>query len=137
MFQKIMVPVDLTHPDKTSKAISVAAELARTHGAHVTAVGVSSEEPCPLAASPAIYAEKLSAFAAVATRETGVPVSAHPIVSHDPSVDLNCRLVRACNDLEADLVVMACHAPGEADQMFTSHGSYLANHARASVFLVR
>ena len=37
----------------------------------------------------------------------------------------------------ADLVIMASHVPGMLEHIFSSHGGYIAQHAKVSVFVVR
>ncbi|MEM9784456.1 MAG: universal stress protein [Pseudomonadota bacterium] len=137
MFTKIMVPVDLGHVDRTEKALSVAADLAKNYGAQATVVGVTQSSPTDVAPTPAAFGEKLSAFAAAKSETLGVPLAAHSEVSHDISVDLDAVLQRAAEGLGADLIVMASHVPGFAEHIFASNAGYLASHTTISVFVVR
>lgn len=137
MFNKIMVPVDLRHVPRLERELSVAAKLAETYGAPVTYVGVTGPEPGDLAHNPAEYRQKLQDFAATQASAHGHKAEAHVIVANDPATDLDKRLTHAVDEVGADLVVMATHIPNVTDYIWSSHGGYLANHAKASVFLVR
>jgi nucleotide-binding universal stress UspA family protein len=137
MFRKIMVPVDLAHLDNLAPALEEARRLAGWHGAELCYVGVTAPTPGPLAHNPAEFAAKLEAFAADESRKAGQPASAHTIVSHDPAVDLNKKLVAAIGEVGADLVVIGSHRPGWSDHLFSSHGGYVATHAPVSVTVIR
>jgi len=67
----------------------------------------------------------------------GHKATSHSIVSHDPAADLDKSLMKACEEINADLVVMASHVPGVADYLFPSHGGEMARHAGVSVMVVR
>lgn len=136
MFTKIMVPVDLEHKAVLEKAIGVALDLAAHYGAELCLASVTSETPSAVAHTPAEFAEKLDAYASELTAP-GVNISTRAFASHDPSVDLDEILAKAVGDVEADLVVVASHVPTFADFIWRAHGSELARHAKASVFVVR
>lgn len=137
MFERIMVPVDLAHADRLGRALTVASSLARSHGSEVVYVGVTTGTPTSVAHSPEEYRGKLETFAGEAGTKGGHPARAHAIVSHDPSIDMDSKLVEAAEEIGADLVVMATHVPGIGDIFGPNHGGALARHARTSVFLVR
>lgn len=137
MFNAIMVPVDLRHPSALDKALKVAADLAKANGASVTYLGVTSPEPGELAHNPAEYEERLQRFAAAQGEIHGISAQAHMVTANDPAVDLDQKLVEAAEEIGADLVVMATHIPNVTNYIWASHGGNLANHAKASVFLVR
>lgn len=137
MFQRIMAPVDLAHLDKLDRALRVTAEEARNHGAAVTYVSVTAAAPGPLAHNPKEFETRLRAFADEQARTHGIDASAHVIVSHDPTTDVDDALLRAVKDTGADLVIMASHKPGVADYFWPSNGGKVAGHTDASVFVVR
>ena len=137
MYNTIMVPVDLEHVDQLEKALSVAADLATHYQADLYAVGVTASAPGVVAHNPTEYAEKLAAFAERQTAERGVRFRSKPMVSHDPTVDLDDTLKKAGSEIGADLVVMASHIPGFIDYIFASRAGYLASHSDLSVFVVR
>ena len=137
MFNTIMVPVDLRHASALDKALTIAADLARRDGASITYVGVTSPEPGALGHNPEEYGNRLRQFAAEQGSAHGIEARDHMIVAHDPAVDLDRKLTEAAAELGADLVVMATHMPNVTDYIWSSHGGHLANHSKASVFLVR
>jgi len=137
MYSNIMVPVDLAHLDKIDKALRAAADLARHYGATVHYVAVTAAAPSEVAHNPAEFAAKLDSFVAAQASGYGIDARAHPIKSHDPAVDLDETLRDAGDAIDADLIVMASHAPGFAEHVFQAHGGYVASHSDLSVFVVR
>ncbi|MFX0541737.1 universal stress protein [Roseovarius sp. S4756] len=137
MFNHIMVPVDLVHKDKQQKALAVAGEMAKTHNAKVHVVSVGGELPSTLGHNPKEFGGLLDAFTKSLTDEYGVTVEAYPVQSTDPAVDTTRKLMESIDDLGIDLVIMASHEPGVMEHIFSSHGGYIAQHAKCSVFIVR
>jgi len=137
MFKLIMVPVDLAHAEKLETAISTAIDLARHYRARLTIVAVTPPSPTSVAHNPQEFAGKLQEFADSRGQEAGIEIASKSIISHDPSIDLDDTLVKAGNEMGADLIVMSSHIPGLREHFWPSHGGRLASHARASVFLVR
>lgn len=137
MFDHILAPVDLAHIDRLTRALEVAADLARHYGIPVTYVAATTPQPGKVAHTPEEYAAKLDAFAAEQAEKHGHTAAAKTVVSHDPSIDLVHTLREARKEIGADLVVMASHMPDLGDYLWPSHGGELALHAHASVFLVR
>jgi nucleotide-binding universal stress UspA family protein len=137
MFHKIMIPVDLAHVEGLDKALRAGADLARIYVANVTYVGASTAAPSAVAHTPAEFADKLAAFAAGETAKYGHTAESRAITSHDPKTDIDDALLRAAEELGADLVVMASHVPGLTDTIWPSNGGKLAARAKASVMVVR
>lgn len=137
MFSTIMVPVDLIHKDTLTKALDVAGDLAKRHGAKIEVVSVGGELPSELGHNAGEFSETVTAFAASLREKYGVTVEAEPIISHDPEVETTSALMDAIERTGADLVVVASHVPGFLEHIFSSHGGYIAQHARVSVFVVR
>lgn len=137
MFNNIMVPVDLVHKNQQQKALDVAGEMAKAHGSKVHVVTVGGDLPGSLGHNPSEFAATLDQFVASLRDTYGVDADAHPIQSNDPSVDTTRQLMKSIDDLEADLVIMASREPGMMERIFSSHGGYIAQHAKCSVFVVR
>lgn len=137
MFDKIMAPVDLAHPETQGKAMQCAADLARRFGAEVCYVGVTTETPGPLGRSPAEFTEKLKNYAEEQAAAHGHTASHLVEIAHDPTADLDDALVRAVERTGADLVVMATHMPSLGDALWPANCTKVACHTRASVFMVR
>lgn len=137
MFSKIMVPIDLAHADRQMSALKVAADLAGHYGAELIYTAVTAPTPGPMGHNPEEFAANLGEFALAQTAAHGLKASSHTVVSHDPAVDLDSALLKACREIGADLVVMASHVPGIADFLLPSHGGRMASHAGVSVMVVR
>jgi nucleotide-binding universal stress UspA family protein len=137
MFSKIMVPVDLVHKDTLGKALDVAGEMAKLYDASIDVVSVGGELPGQLGHNPREFGESLQGFAEELREKYGVPVKADPLMSHDPAVETTAELMKAIDKIGADLVIMASHEPGFFEHIFSSHGGYIAQHAKCSVFVVR
>lgn len=139
MYRRIMVPVDLQHVDKMSKALTTAAEVAHRYGSELWFVAVTGKVPNRVAKSPEQFAVELERFAADQGRELGLDVRAKSISSVDVTIELDDTLLAAADELEADLIVMASHIPGVPDRLhlISSNAAYIVRHASVSVFVVR
>jgi nucleotide-binding universal stress UspA family protein len=137
MYSRIMVPVDLAHAGRLTRALDAAATLGKPDGATIIYTGVGAETPGSLAHNPKEFADKLQAFADKQRSVHGLPVEAHAVTSHDPSIDLDDKLIAAARETGADLIVMATHIPGVSDHWFHGHGAHVAQNAPVSVLLVR
>lgn len=137
MFKHIMAPVDLAHLERLGRALNVAVAEARHHKCPVTFVSVTAAAPSALAHNPSEFADKLQAFTDEMVREHAIEARALPIISHDPVTDVDDALLKAIDDIGADLVIMGSHRPGAAEYFWPSNGGKVASHATASVMLVR
>ncbi len=137
MYSKILVPVDLAHPDSLEKALRTAADLATHYKIPVCYVGVTAPTPGPVAHNPKEFAAKLEAFAKEQGEAFGIGVEALPVTSHDPAIDLDATLLHAIDTAKADLIVMGSHIPGKIEHLFASNAGYVAAHAKVTVMIVR
>ena len=137
MFRKIMAPVDLGHLDRIARALEVTAAEARHHDASVVYVSVTGNVPGPQGHNPEEFKEKLDVFAKGQAEAHGIDATAYAIVSHDPTIDVDDKLLAAVKETGADLVIMASHHPDFADYFWPSNGGKVAEHADASVMVVR
>lgn len=137
MFNTVMMPVDLSVPETHEKALAVACDLARRYEAGLCLVSVAGGLSAKVSNSPSIYAEKLAAFAAAIAEREGVEIATKVYETDDPSVEVDAILVRAVDEVGADLIVMATHKPGWWEYIVNSHGGRVAAHASVSVMLVR
>ncbi|WP_339934945.1 universal stress protein [Vreelandella glaciei] len=137
MFKNIMVPVDLAHLDTFEPSLSIVADLAKKYDAHITYVSVTANTPTSVARTPQEYEQKLNAFAQERQKVHGQPVSIKVYSSTDPIANVDSLLVKAVDEVGADLVMMATHPPRHLDIVMSSHGGKVATHTNASVFLLR
>lgn len=137
MFNTIMVPVDLAHADKLTRALDIAATVAKGTNAELVFVGVTTGAPSAAAHTPAEFEARLKTFAHDEAARTGARARAETVLSHDPAISLGDDLIREAKALNADAIVMASHVPGLAEHVFASNAGYVASHAPISVFVVR
>ena len=137
MYSKILLPIDLAHADKMDKAIVTAVEVAKAHDAHLTMMGVSGEEPGPAGHDPKEYAANLEAFVDAQSKRHGIPIAALARVSVDVPAELPALLEKEAQEHGFDVIVMASHAPGLLDHIFTSNAGHVATHSAVSVFGIR
>ena len=137
MFKRIMTPVDLAHAQKLEAALTCAADLAKHYNVPISYVGVTSPAPSKTAHNPQEFEQKLNAFAAAEASKHGIQATAHTTIAHDPSIEIEDALMRAIDEVGADLVVMASHIPNVIDHIWPSNGGKLAQHAKCSVMVVR
>lgn len=137
MYDKIMVPVDLSHKEALQKGIKTAADIARANDATITFVGITTAEPSAAGHTPDEFKQKLDAFAGEQAEQHGVSIDAESHVSHDPAIDKDEILEKFVESGGYDLVVMSSHVPGMIEHVFSSNAGYLASHSKVSVFIVR
>jgi nucleotide-binding universal stress UspA family protein len=137
VYKKIMIPIDLEHVEQLGKALETAADLANNYNIVACYVGVTAPSPSAIAANPKEFATKLEEFARRQSAAHGHATEARAYTSHDPASDLDDTLLKAVDDVGADLVVMASHIPNLIDYIWPSNGGKIASHAAASVFVVR
>jgi nucleotide-binding universal stress UspA family protein len=134
MFDKILVPIDTAHESSYKKALPLAAEEARHHGASLTVMTVIPDvEPVDAGrAEPQDEQKRLEAI----VRENGprdLPVET--TVERGDSVHKTIR--RKAEQLGCDLIVMNSHHPELKDYVLGSNASQVVHHATCSVFVVR
>ena len=137
MFTKIMVPLDLAEKEKWSKAIKVAADLARRYAARLTLVSVGGGINGKVSHSVKEYERLLANYAGQVAKAEGIEVESRVYDVPDPSVELDRTLIAAIGETGTDLVVMASHLPGWVEYLVNSHAGRVASHAQVSVFVVR
>jgi nucleotide-binding universal stress UspA family protein len=139
MYRKILVPVDLTHKEKLSKALDTAVDIAKHYNATLCYVAVTNATPSSVAHNPEELAEKLDAFAQEQGKSHGIETDSKVLLTADTAVELDDRLLEAIKDTGADLVVMASHPPGIGDRLHILHsnGANIVKHSDVSVFIIR
>jgi nucleotide-binding universal stress UspA family protein len=139
MYHKILVPVDLAHTEKMSKALDTAIDIAKHYNATLCYITVTSAAPSAAAHNPRELAEKLDTFAQAQGKLHGINIDSKVISTPDTAVELDDRLLEAIKDTGADLVIMASHPPGLGDKLHFLHsnGANLVKHSNVSIFVVR
>jgi nucleotide-binding universal stress UspA family protein len=138
MYSRILVPVDLSHADKLTKALDIAAQTARAHDAKVLYVGVVDAVPTTSKQGEASRLKsRLDAFASEQAEAHGIDTDDHVALRGDLHLHVGSEVIETAKKAECDLIVMASHVPGIKDHIFSSNAGYVASHAPMSVFVVR
>jgi len=138
MYERILVPVDLTHTEKLSKALSLAAQMAKAHDATVVYAGVADAVPTSSKVSEKDRMQAdLDTFAAEQAKEHGIKTADHVTLRRDLHLNVGSELIQSAKDTNCDLIVMASHVPGFLDHILWSNAGYVATHAPMSVYVVR
>lgn len=139
MYRKILVPVDMGHLDKLSRALDTATDIGRHYDADICYVTVTNTTPSQAAHNPEELADKLADFARKQGETHNLKTQSRVMPTADTAVELDNRLLEAIKDTGSDLVVMASHAPGIGDKLHILHSNAanIVRHSDVSVFVVR
>lgn len=142
MYHDVLIALDLSHDASWRKALPIALDLCRQHGATLHAVTVVPDLHMPMIAShfPADFMPRLVA----ATRDRlakfvqdHVPDTVscqHAVVSGGAVYEL---LLRYADEHGVDLIVMEAYRPDLKDYLLGSNAEKVARHAKQSVLVVR
>ncbi len=100
-------------------------------------LGVTGRGPTRVAHDAAEYTSKLRDFADSQGARHGVAIDAVELESVDVAAELPKVLEHEAERRGYDLIVMASHAPGLLDHLFTSNAGHVASFSSRSVFVVR
>ncbi len=138
MYSRIMVPVDLDHADKLTKALKLAGETAKRHEAEVVYVDVVDAVPTTTKRTEGErVADHLARFASDQGKRYGTRATSLVALRGDLHIKVGADIVKAAKETDCDLIVMASHIPGFRDHILSSNAGYVAAHAPMSVFVVR
>lgn len=138
MPNRILVPVDLDHADKLTKALDHAGRIAKDQDATVIYAdivdAVPTASPRPIADR---VADKLRAFAAMQAAQHEIETEPLVALRGDLHLTVGSDIIKAAKDTDCDLIVMASHVPGLKEHFLSSNAGYVASHAPISVYVVR
>ena len=138
MYSRILVPVDLDHADKLTKALDLAGQTAKQSTAEVIYVDVVDAVPTMSARTDGErMADRLKAFASEQAKRHGINATGQIALRSDLHLNVGSDIVQTANEAECDLIIMASHVPGFKDHIFSSNAGYVASHAPMSVYVVR
>ncbi|NND49873.1 MAG: universal stress protein [Rhizobiales bacterium] len=139
MFKKVLVPVDLSHEEKTAALLRAAKEMSDQNDCTLTLVNVIADVPAYVEMElPSGLAEKVSAEITGSLRASkdqfALPASTEIKVVHgNPSNEI----VELADKIEADLIIIASHQPEFSDFLLGSVAAKVVRHARCSVLVLR
>ena len=138
MYKRILVPVDLDHADKLTKALDLAGETAKRNGAEVVYVDVVDAVPTTTSRTEGErMTDRLAQFASDEGKRHGIKATDKVVLRSDLHLNVGADIVEAAKEAECDLIVMASHIPGFKDHFLSSNAGYVAAHAPLTVFVVR
>ncbi|QFS82836.1 Universal stress protein G [Roseivivax sp. THAF40] len=141
MFDKVLLPIDLTHPESWQKALPAARKCAGPDGA-IHLLGIVHDLGSAMIASflPEDFEQK-----AMETVKADLTALAARELSDYPSVEVHVAhghipetILRIAGNIEADLVVMASHPPHELQTLLVgSSADKVVRHSTIPVLVVR
>ena len=139
MYSKILVPVDLAHPESARHTAKVAKSLAETGKSELVLLNVVPELPGFVAAElPAEHAATVKARAeeelASLASEIGIGTNGSTTVR---SGRPHNEILQFAEEVGADLIVIGSHQPGLQDYLLGSVAGKVVRHAQCSVFVDR
>ncbi|WP_223421199.1 universal stress protein [Tateyamaria pelophila] len=138
MYSRILVPVDLTNIDQLTKALNVAAQMAKQNDATVVYVGVVDAVPTMSSRTEGERIKaQLDSFTAEQAKTHGIKTDDHVTLRGDLHLHVGKDIIAAAKDADCDLIVMASHVPGIKDHIFSSNAGYVATHAPICVYVIR
>ncbi|MBK1698865.1 universal stress protein [Rhodovibrio salinarum] len=134
MFDKILVPIDTAHESSYKKALPLAAEEARHHGASLTVMTVIPDVE-PVRADRIEPEDEQKRLDAILRDYGPTDMQVETVIERGDSVH---KTIRAkAEQLGCDLIVMNSHHPELKDYVLGSNASQVVHHAKCSVFVVR
>ena len=138
MYSRILVPVDLDHVDKLTKALDLAVRTARENDATIVYADVVDAVPTMTAQTEsAREADRLRKFVTSQAELNDVDATDHVALRSDLRLNVGSDVVKVAKELNCDLIIMASHVPGFKEHFFSSNAGYVASHAPVSVYVVR
>lgn len=141
MYHTILLPVDLSDSHSWSKALPTSVALRNTFRAELHVLTVVPAFGLPMVSQyfPADYEAKAHAHVAA---ELETFIAAH--VPADVTVErivatgkIYQQILRAAEEIEADLIVMGSHHPELSDYLLGPNAARVVRHADCSVMVVR
>ncbi len=140
MYRKILLPIDITEPAMTDRAIAVAQGLAKAFDSDMRLVNVQSLLPIAfLDYVPENFDLQMrngleKEIASVAAKIDYAPERVSTIVLFGPVYQ---KVLAEAEEWGADLIVLCSHRPGMDRFLIGSEATAIVNHARCSVLVVR
>jgi universal stress protein G len=140
VFRRILVPIDLAHPELGTPSVETAVTLARASGGTVRLLNVLPDTPADLATYvPADFDEQQRRTAQEALEivagESGLDAHHVSVVVRQGGV--HHEVLDEATAIAADLIVMSSHQPGKRTYFLGSNAAHVVRHATCSVLVVR
>nr|WP_306265826.1 universal stress protein [Pararhizobium sp. IMCC3301] len=136
MYNRILVPIDLSHAERGKDSIKIAEQLLDPGGT-IIALNVVEDVPAYVAAElPGDMLGELQKNAALALQEA-VAGSTRTIEREVRRGSPAGVIVATAEELGVNLVIIASHRPGLADYFLGSTASSVVRHAKCPVLVDR
>ncbi len=138
MYSKILAAVDVNNPETSEACAAMAKSLAEASGAELHVITVMPDDGMPMV-SAALGPEhqeliiKAGKDALAKFTEAHLP-SAKKHIARGSIYD---NILRAADNIGADLIVIGAHRPELRDYLFGPNAARVARHAKQSVLIVR
>lgn len=140
MFEKILIPLDLTEPELTRQAIAEAIAIAKGPGAKLRLINVQSLVPVAfIDYIPPNFDEELRASAEQELADVAEKVD-YPKDRVTTVVRFGAiypEVLAEAEDWGADLIVLSSHRPAMSTYLLGSNAKTIVRHAKCSVLVVR
>ena len=141
MIKNILLPVDLNHPESSTKALAHALDMSKNHDATIHVLTVIPDYGSAWVGSffPADFSKKAAA-------ETQVALAKYIADNFPPDVKTRAHVLHgtiykeitaAADSIKADMIVMASHRPEMKDYFLGPNAARVVRHAKQSVLVVR
>jgi len=141
MFKKILMPIDLQETHLAAKAVKIAIEEARKHGAEISIMTVMPGFGMPLVASffpddamrqakKEIGAELKKYIAANFPKD----ITTHPVIGEGNPAEMILAEAKA---IRADLIIIPSHAQSLSQVFLGSCAAKVVEHAHSSVMVIK
>jgi universal stress protein F len=141
MFQRILMPIDLQETHLAIKAVGIATDEARKHGAEIYVLSVMPGFSMPLVASFFPDDAREEAMREVAKQlkvyiETNFPpdLTIHPLIAEGHPAE---NILEQADKIGADLIVIPSHTQTIEQVLLGSCAARVVNHATCSVMVVK
>ncbi len=141
MYKEILLPVDIAHLGAENRAVEVACELAKTHGARLNILAVVPDYGMPIVGSffPEGFEGEVMGHA---TKELAAFIGKAvpgdlPVRQHLARGTVYEEVLRMAKGLSIDLIVMAARRPELKDYLLGPNAARVVRHAGCSVLVVR
>lgn len=135
----ILVPIDIAEEKAGAAAMGLGRDMAKMYGGKLVLLNVVEQVPGYVVAQlPEDFHRGALADASARlkemAREHGLADSAEVVIreGHAPT-----EILAFAADIEADLIVVASHAPGLVDYLLGSVAARVVRHAQCSVMVAR
>ncbi len=141
MFKNILAAIDLTDESSWGKSIPTAVELCQSSGARLNLLTVIPDFGMSIVSQhfPKDYAknamaETLTKLGVFASEHVPDGIKRSLIVAQGTIYE---EIIKAGNEVSADLIVVAAHGPSLKDYLLGPNASRVVRHFKRSVLVVR